>query len=69
MDHELEQLIADEARIEAAILLMKLCDEASFEVFGGNDGLERKSREIGSLQSLKSQVTKKIRQINRNNHS
>ena len=69
MDHDLEQLIADEARIEAAIMLLKLCNESSFEVFGGNDGWERKSREIGSLQMLKSQVTKKIRQINRNNHS
>jgi len=69
MDHDLEQLIADEARIEAAIMLMKLCDEASFEVFGGNDGWDRKNREVSSLQMLRSQVTKKIRQINRNNHS
>lgn len=69
MDHELEQLIADEARIEAAVMLLKLCDESSFEAFGGNDGLDRKNREISSLQSLKGQVTKKIRQINRNNNS
>lgn len=67
MDHDLEQLIADEARIEAAIMLLKLCNESSFEVFGGNDGWDRKNRDVSSLQSLKGQVTKKIRQINRNN--
>ena len=67
MDHDLEQLVADEARIEAAIMLLKLCNESSFEVFGGNDGWDRKNKDVSSLQMLKSQVTKKIRQINRNN--
>lgn len=68
MDHDLEQLVADEARIEAAVMLLKLCDASSFEAFGGNDGWDRKNKELGSLQSLKGQVTKKIRQINRSNN-